>query len=760
MINTGKVIFMCQSIAEGGRRCDCLKGSEKRRARQNARYRAKKQNEKYAQSIHEEDEASEGLIDEDVVDTSTSEVFDVNLDDVDEDFIDELSVEDKQELRQRARQEFEVFEKEKNEIYETLVKKSIKTTFSLYDFDDSLSVEEMIDRLSDEDKNSGKLNLALSLKNQGAFNIDAEELAFEQSTRDCGNALRVAAMITAEEIIEDKGLTVENYNDDEYIKNLLLTHPEGEDTPFMLYKKEAEQHQERVNNYISQHSKKGEINIIEDLRNDRGVDPKDFADFVYETLAMKQKRKGSSKFYALDGDMAKVLDSIYDDWATETNNPDFSVDDMIPVELDRKKTIKGFLIGRKSVSNDKLMTPRGMEMQKFVMEKLVNYTGEGGGELSSVDRFVAKDIMNKELASVFGEAVKKESGKSFDNEKLQAARENKNIEDSDRRDFDFASSCFPDSLVASAKSRHHKVSFMRDNGFMRGNTYVSKRAFFQRNGTYKESRDIKDAPFKFDYDFMGRRIADSTSFNVFDVDDVIAEKAATSKMFYNIHYKDEKYPPVSNTELVEELTKYVNDHNNGDTDTVVRSNENSSKSAPAQLRTKEFTDPRGVKRIAIVADVKRKETIHTAEIHTDGNRDTTLHEMGHYMEADPQVWKACKAFLHRRTQGLEKTVYHKSHRGKEMTVTDGFYSSYVGKDYQGRENTEVFSMGMEAVFCPDSISRNEEKSITNGIIGYQRIGDGYVQDFTPHHEDREHLNLILGIIGSHNKDAIKGKLNI
>lgn len=753
-------MFMCQSIAEGGRRCDCLKGSEKRRARQNARYRAKKQNENYAQSIHDDNEVSEGLIDEDVIDASSSEVFEVDLYDVDEDFIDELSREEKQELRQRARQEFEVFEKEKNERYDILVKKSLKTAFGLYDFDDSLSVEEMIDRLGDEDRNSGKLNLALSLKNQDAFNIGAEELAFEQSTRDCGNALRVAAMITAEEIIEEKGLTVENSDNDDYIRNLLLTHPDGEGTPFMFYRRESEKHQERVNDYITRHSKKGEVNVIEELRNNREVEPWDFADFVYETLAMRQKRKGSSKFYASDDDMAKVLDSIYQDWVKETNDPYFSVTEMLPVTLDRKKTIEGFVTGRRSVFNGDLMTPRGMEMQKFVMEKLINYTGESGGELSSADRFIAKNIMNQELASVFGEAVKKESGKSFNDEKLQAIRENKNIEEADRRDFDFASTCFPDSLVSSAKSRHHDVSFMRDNGFMRGNTYVSKRAFFQRNGTYKESRDIKDAPFRFDYDFMGRRIADSTDFNVLDVDDDIAEKIATTDRLYNLRYNDEKYPPVSNTELVEELTKYVNEHNNGNTDTVVRSNENSSKSAPAQLRTKEFVDPRGVKRIAIVADVKRKETIHTAEIHTDGNRDTTLHEMSHYMEADPQVWKACKAFLHRRTQGLEKTVYHKSHRGKEMTVTDGFYSSYVGKDYQGRENTEVFSMGMEAVFCPDSISRSEEKSITNGIIGYQRIGDGYVQDFTPHHEDREHLNLILGIIGSHNKDAIKGKLNI
>lgn len=117
---------------------------------------------------------------------------------------------------------------------------------------------------------------------------------------------------------------------------------------------------------------------------------------------------------------------------------------------------------------------------------------------------------------------------------------------------------------------------------------------------------------------------------------------------------------------------------------------------------------------------------------TFNDRASAAHEFGHYLEAgNPEVSFACKEFLRKRTEGLPRETYHTSRaHGVERVVPDGFVKSYIGKGYNDRHHTEVFSMGVEAVFA----------GAHGGLIDV----DGYTAK--DRKSDPEHLSLILGLL--------------
>lgn len=122
---------------------------------------------------------------------------------------------------------------------------------------------------------------------------------------------------------------------------------------------------------------------------------------------------------------------------------------------------------------------------------------------------------------------------------------------------------------------------------------------------------------------------------------------------------------------------------------------------------------------------------------TFSDRESAAHEFGHYIEANnPEVGYACKEFLRKRTEGTDSKVYHTSRTyGAEHVKEDGFVKSYIGKDYPSDANhTEVFSMGVEAVFA--------------GAHGGLLDIDGY--SAKDRKSDPEHLALILGLLSTAN----------
>lgn len=111
---------------------------------------------------------------------------------------------------------------------------------------------------------------------------------------------------------------------------------------------------------------------------------------------------------------------------------------------------------------------------------------------------------------------------------------------------------------------------------------------------------------------------------------------------------------------------------------------------------------------------------------TSGTLPTTVHEMSHYIEsANPRVGTACKRFVDDRTLGLSRTLGSRS----EPQVGDSFIDEYVSREYAEDANcTEVFSMGMEALFT----------GTHGGAVG----SDG------KHPADPEHRALVLGMLAS------------
>ena len=134
--------------------------------------------------------------------------------------------------------------------------------------------------------------------------------------------------------------------------------------------------------------------------------------------------------------------------------------------------------------------------------------------------------------------------------------------------------------------------------------------------------------------------------------------------------------------------------------------------------------------------------------------ETVAHEFGHHLEYNnPEIGFACKEFLARRTEGMERITYLKGKtRAKdEMVVPDGFVDCYIGKDYaNSTSHTEVFSMGVEGVMT----------GAHGGLLGIEidtgRLhSEGVVKRYR---SDPEHFALIMGLLSSANRDVsdIKG----
>lgn len=126
------------------------------------------------------------------------------------------------------------------------------------------------------------------------------------------------------------------------------------------------------------------------------------------------------------------------------------------------------------------------------------------------------------------------------------------------------------------------------------------------------------------------------------------------------------------------------------------------------------------------------------------------HEFGHHIEYNnPEVGMACNEFLKRRTEGMEKVVYQPAKRvGKrvipaEVVTPDGFVDSYIGKQYNDKYHTEVFSMGVEALFT------GEHGGLLGVEVDTSRLAtDGVTKRYRA---DPEHFALVMGLLATANK---------
>lgn len=150
----------------------------------------------------------------------------------------------------------------------------------------------------------------------------------------------------------------------------------------------------------------------------------------------------------------------------------------------------------------------------------------------------------------------------------------------------------------------------------------------------------------------------------------------------------------------------------------------------------------------------------TAKVQFSDRRSMT-HEFGHFMEFDnPEIGAACVEFRTRRAGGPDaKLVRHGgSKRNPELVVEGGFVTPYVGRVYEGNrgQHTEVFSVGVEKVLCPDRSGDLLGGEVNcAGALPYCTIAKGETRRSVavgdPLPRDEEHFNLVLGLLATANR---------
>ena len=131
---------------------------------------------------------------------------------------------------------------------------------------------------------------------------------------------------------------------------------------------------------------------------------------------------------------------------------------------------------------------------------------------------------------------------------------------------------------------------------------------------------------------------------------------------------------------------------------------------------------------------------------TFADHRSAVHEFAHHLEAgNEEVALACKAFLQRRTHGLEDEQYLPAtrRRREERVTADSFVDCYMGRDYPHTSHTEIFSTGCEAIFAGSF----------GGLLGVEieESTAGIVSGARRHRSDPEHFALVMGLLATANK---------
>lgn len=118
---------------------------------------------------------------------------------------------------------------------------------------------------------------------------------------------------------------------------------------------------------------------------------------------------------------------------------------------------------------------------------------------------------------------------------------------------------------------------------------------------------------------------------------------------------------------------------------------------------------------------------------TGGDAAPTFHEIGHYVEVgNPQIYIACRRFRDDRCAGYERVD---EIPGVGKVCSADLVDPYVSAVYPGGRTTEVFTIGMESVFCGKY----------GGLTGEVGSHDLAFNSTGPR-ADEEHRELILGLL--------------
>lgn len=120
------------------------------------------------------------------------------------------------------------------------------------------------------------------------------------------------------------------------------------------------------------------------------------------------------------------------------------------------------------------------------------------------------------------------------------------------------------------------------------------------------------------------------------------------------------------------------------------------------------------------------------------------HELSHYLElGNAEIVEACRSFFEKRTQGKSQSESNDVNRSF-MYVDGNFAHDYVGSIDEQGSPTEVFAVGVEALFTAPTAQHY------GGLIDYAATASNGSSDTM--RPDPEHLSLILGLLATANKD--------
>ena len=783
--NIKEVYAMCRSVSEGGRRCPCDSG-ERKRARQNAGNRAKRLKKQFEQGTKkeqpQEEQQQEEQLDEQLeeqleqpqpADNGDQEQQKYDLSTVTSESIRKMTDEQRHELREYARERIIEMKEKTAQSYE-----SIARSYFAQGNSTNMSPEEA-EEYFQKKKNDYMDNLYKHpdmIKGNGVID------AYEFNVRELGESVHTAALVTAYENMQRESISPDDVtalDKDELLTLGSSCDPDytimSDADKYLIYRKNQEKYEKKT------------ASIHNRLDNGESVDAKEFFDYItkmYGTERDDKDHKAIPTLYpsyrSLDG---SITDAVHDAKITLENQ---GVDvNNVQIYADKNFSVKPW--GYMSVS-----IPIHPVAQKELLNELDRRFQTIEQSPSTQNELQQKALLNfqKKQHQTYLDAIKQESGQSFGEKSIDVQFKNSNIKKEEMAQFTTLAANFPDSMIENSSEKRKPLKFVKENSFYRKDAYGRITAVVERRSHFIAD-DIHVGSQKEQVAFYSGNgvIRDDTgrSGDNYVVDDIASNKRLMEIASQNndqeqyeslkqsaIEHMDKLYIRADDKKAMEDLQRKV-DEQNTPTDDIFATrlyhrslSKRRSKSQPIKVHIETFTDDFGVERAKVVSDKELATHIreNVSVVTTDGTDNTTQHELSHYVEIDPRVNIACKKFLKRRTSGLSPVLYNKAdstnNNRDELAIPDDFINSYIGKDYNYLENTEVFSMGMESIFTPRNLSTYRNSAKNNSLITL----DHYTLDadsqstrpvshkyIPPEKEDAEHRNLILGLLSSSQKNT-------
>jgi len=339
-----------------------------------------------------------------------------------------------------------------------------------------------------------------------------------------------------------------------------------------------------------------------------------------------------------------------------------------------------------------------------------------------------------------------------------------------------ASRLFPQALLDYATQRAPGLAVTVNKGSRPGLSAQEKTTKTNKKVTFSANR--KDGGAEITYGPVSRFINDDGEVDNKAFRQALDDAASDDERQKLKDHYDKLFPKASDQEAMSGILEAISIQNGKKKGAQSKV----GKTAP-KIKAHPFTGYDGEQRVGLVSarSLKVTDTTYTPVINLSENEDShrpsghLTHEFAHYVEKNPQVYMACKQFLHRRTEGLDPVSYLFDDPENGTTaisaISDGFFNTYVGRDYPNSASTEVFSMGMQHIFSEprttvsetpdlfDSLNNGNYFGITKNISVGANESNGTIgiREVEPiERYDAEHRNLIMGILASAHNPSARG----